>query len=400
MTDNLLQLIDLRSDLLLAELSDRTKRCAITWDKVSYSTYHTTFVWNDDWHDIYVSLLRGSYVLDVVKNGKNVLTTNSYVNSQIVVLYNDITDSVDNDVIKQVIQDLNSLKLNLVLKGSGGLIAGGAANLHSLSFAMAKNLLIQDILYMYNPSGTLDVLTSDNNTRNVLSDIKNISDVKVDAKNGKIFWSQRNIIKHCGLDGVTDVAIIDLPNYDEVRAFALDKINRKIYFVADKLNDSGDNLIYDVKRCDYDGSHIESICDGNSHICSPTSIDIDLENKYVFWCDSYGLTEGNIHRANLDGSGVTILASTNGYVRTLCVYQKHLYLGGSGFLGRINEQGGDEFVFAHTGMSVIDSISIGQSGVMYIADVGVNKIFSVNLRDYKIKVLVDESNGINNICVR
>lgn len=398
MTDNLLELIDLRSDLLLAELSDRTKRCAISWDKVSYSTYHSSFVWNNDWHDVYVSLLRGSYVLDAVKNGRNVLTTNSYINNQVAVLYNDITDSVDNNIIKQVIQDLNSLKLNLVLKGSGGLIAGGVANLHSLSFAMAKNVMVKDVLYMSNQSGVLNLLTSNNEIKNILSDAE-ISCFKVDIENDKIFWCYKNIIKHCRLD-TTDVAVVDLPNYDTVRAFTLDKVNKKIYFVADKLNDAGDNLIYDVKRCNYDGSHLESICDGNSHICSPTSIDIDLQNKYVFWCDSYGLSDGNIYRANLDGSGVTILVSTNGYVRTLCVYKKQLYLGGSGFLGRINEQGGEEFVFSHEGMSVIDSISISQTGIMYIADVGVNKIFSVNLSDHKSNVIVDNSNGINNICVR
>lgn len=93
MTDNLLQLIDLQADLLLADLNDRTKRCAIAWDRVSPTTYHCYFEWGNDWYDAYVTLMRGSYGLDLIKNERLVLNINSYINDQVAVLYYVITDT-------------------------------------------------------------------------------------------------------------------------------------------------------------------------------------------------------------------------------------------------------------------------------------------------------------------
>jgi len=409
MADNLLELNALQPQLLLAELIDKTKRCALTWDKVSHTSYYTHFIWGDDWHDVYVTRVRGGYNLDVLKNDRNVMRFNSYTNDQLAVLFYVIVDDLKNDDIRQIIQDINSLISCTASLEMQETHDNATLTLHPQSH-LADVELGEIALYMANPSGTgsLEILFSSGTIKTMLSNVHNIAGVRVDQTYGNIFWCQVELqggrpsgttISCCGTNGDGATVVVNLPDYDGVRGFDLDKINKKIYFVVDKLHGS-DNLVYDVKRCNYDGSNIESVVDGNLYICSPTSLTIDVKNQYVFWCDSHGLSEGYVHRSNFDGSGYVTLLSTNGYVREVCVHDNVLYIGGSGLLAKVNEQGGNEVLLPHTGLSIIDSIDVSESGVMYISDLGVKKVVRTDLNGNNLKVLVNDSGSRSSIsCV-
>lgn len=266
------------------------------------------------------------------------------------------------------------------------------------------------ILYMGNASGTgsLELLRQGGTFETIKSNLKNIAAVQFDFGYGRVFFSQVELnggrpsgttLSSCDPDGSNVTTILNYSNYDAIRSFALDRSGRKIYFVIQKLYGSGSNLVYDVKRCDYDGSNIIDIVAGNSYICSPTSLDIDLDSGYIFWCDNHGIGEGYIHRSDLDGSNYTTILSTSGYVRAIAVHEDMLYLGGPGFLAKVNEQGSNEILLPHTGLSIINGISISATGQMYISDSGVKKVVETDLDGNNMQVLVDDAQARSAICL-
>jgi hypothetical protein len=398
MTDNLLQLIEMQPDIIVAELIDRTKNCAITWNSITHTTYSTNFLWRSDYYDVYITLIRNGYVLDVVKNKRKVLNLSSYINDQLQVLYYVITDTMKEQTIKQIIQDLNSLPTCIVeprVIKTGGVVAGGlsvTSILHS----------VQAVVYMAAPSvsgGSLQSLHNTSQINTILTNRKNIDDVAADTANEKIFWTQNQQIDglpsgcalySCNLEGTGVTTVLYFPDFDNINCISLDKNNQHIYYIQQKLNSSNLNVVYDVRRCDYNGSNVISISDGNVYVCSPTSIDVDTVHEYVYWCDNKGLTEGYVHRSNFDGSGVMTLMSTGGYVRTVFVWGDYLYLGGPGLFVRTNLGGGSEEYLPTTGLSVIDDITVYGSTV-YLLDIGLNKIVSTNSEGANLQILVNDS---------
>lgn len=279
----------------------------------------------------------------------------------------------------------------------GGMKTGGTA-------------IIGEGAVLYMVKGSLEVLSVSGNVRTILGGLPRTSCVRVDQGYGKIFWTQVEVNESaepsgtvmftCGTDGSGATDIVSLPTYDGIRGFDLDRVNRKIYLVVDRNWNGSTSLVYYVMKCDYDGSNLQDVHNGtNTDLCTPTSLSVDVENGYVFWCDSYGLDKGYVHRCDLDGSNYTTLLSTSGYVRAICIHQSMLYLGGSGLLAKVNEQGSNEILLPHTGLSVIASIDINESGVMYISDIGVNKVVSTDLDGNNMTVLVDDSSQRNAICV-
>jgi hypothetical protein len=395
MTDNLLDLNALKPDIILTELNNQTKRCAIFWDKISYNSFHCNFQWKGNWYDVYVTMLRNAFVFDMVRGTRNVLSINSYINDQVSVLYDVVSrgigDPSNSDrTIKQIIQDLNSLA-DCQSGGAIGCNGGRKANAESLIGGLrtggTSSVYMPNafgIVYMANQNGNLELLTN-KELRVLLTGLGNISCVQADRNFGKLFWAQVEInntkpagtkIMSADLNGGNPSVVLNLPDYDGVRSIALDRKNHKIYYAADKTKQDGSNLSYDVRKCNYDGSNIVSLADNNPYDCSPVSIEVDPDGGHVFWCDAKGLTEGNIYRSNLDGSGVLTLVYTSGYVRTISYYEGMLYLGGSGFLAVIDKDGNSEQILPHTGLSIIDSICVTYNRI-FISDLGTKQIVNV-----------------------
>lgn len=436
MTDNLLLLMDLQADMLLADLNEKTKRCSITWDRVSPTTYHCYFEWRSSWYDAYVTLMRGSCVFDLIKNSRSVLNISSHINNQVKVLYYVVTDTFSNYEIKQIIQDINTLtSCKNVLRESavGGVVVGGdaveayykheiggvtvggtaslAGTIGGVSCGGTASVGDGTMLYIANAndSGSIESWRSNITPRTVLSDLTNISCVKTDVESGKIFWSQTELtvgspsgtsISWCDIDGNNVETIVYLSTYDSIRHFDLDRVNKKIYLVADRNWDGGSFLVYHVMRCDYDGGNLQNIYNGtNLFISSPTCLTVDVNNEYVFWCDSYGLDYGAVHRSDLDGSNHVQLLSTTGYVRAICAYQNELYMGGSGLLAKTDLDGNDQELLSFLQLSVVASIDIDSNENMYIADRGVNKVFINDLTGNTRTAIVNDSDPRVSVCV-
>ena len=397
MTDNLLELLSLQPDIIVAELIDKTKRCAITWDQISYTTYSSAFLWKNDWYDVYTTQTQYGYVLDVVRNKRKVFNLNSYTNDQVQSLYYVITDTMKYQTIKEIIQDLNTLApCTIVPRQSandedGGVLVGGSGVVSVVNAA-------QPILYMAAPDvagGSLQAMLDSFQINTILTGRYNIDDVAADTAYGKIFWTQNEqnggrpsgcVLYSCNLNGTGVATVLSLPTYDKVNAIALDVFNHHIYYIQQRLSGSNSNTVYDVRRCDYDGSNIVSVADGNTYICSPTSICIDTTHEYVYWCDNFGLTEGYVHRANFDGSGGMTLMSTTGYVRALFVWGDYLYLVGVGLFTRTNLGGGGQESLPTAGLSILDSIAVYGSTI-YMSDIGINYIVSTDSEGANLQYL-------------
>ena len=244
--------------------------------------------------------------------------------------------------------------------------------------------------------------------RTILEGLTNIAGVRYDSSYGKIFWSQVSLnspaspggtkICCCNPDGTEVTEIVTISNFDGIRGFDLDRVNQKIYMVVDRLY-LGTNLTYDVKRYNYDGSGEQTLVGGNTYICSPTSLVVNVENNYVFWCDNHGIDEGYIRRCELDGSNYTTIISTNGYARAMCSHDNLLYLGGPGFLSTVEEDGTGQILLSYSGLSVVNSLDVSVADKIYISDSGVNKIFKTDIDGSNLQVLVDDSKARSAICM-
>ena len=290
----------------------------------------------------------------------------------------------------------------------GGVTCGGEAFVTDGSMLYIAN---------QNGSGSIESWRLSTTPRTVLTDLTNISCVRVDMQSRKIFWSQVELtvgnpsgtsIFCSDMDGTNVTEIVSLSTYDGIRSFDLDRVNKKIYLVVDRNWDLSPSLTYYVMKCDYDGANLQDVHNGtNSFIRSPTGLTVDVSNGYVFWCDSYGLEQGAVHRCELDGSNYVQLLSTTGLVRAICAYNSELYMGGSGVLTKTDLNGENQEFLSFLQLSVVVSIDIkvedpndldGPAN-MYIADSGVNKVFINDLTGFSRTAIINDSDPRVAVCV-
>lgn len=123
--------------------------------------------------------------------------------------------------------------------------------------------------------------------------------IAIDQAGGKIYWTEQiqNLVRRANLNG-TDVETIVTAS--QPKGIALDLVNGKVYWLQD-----GDNSLC---RANVDGSNVEIlISDNPAVIKQPRGIAVDPVGGKVYWADEDSDIEA-IHRANLDGTGIELLA--------------------------------------------------------------------------------------------
>lgn len=290
----------------------------------------------------------------------------------------------------------------------GGVTCGGTAKVGDGAMLYIANA---------NGTGSFESWRLSSSPRTILTGLTNISCVRTDIEYGKIFWSQVELTGSnpsgtslfcCNMDGTDVTEIASLSTFDGIRSFDLDRVNSKIYLVVDRNWNGGSNVIYYVMRCDYDGANLQDVHNGtNPFLRSPTGLTVDVNYGYVFWCDSYGLEQGAVHRCDLDGSNYVQLLSTTGLVRAVCAYNSELYMGGSGVLTKTDLNGENQEFLSFLQLSVVVSIDIkvedpndldGPAN-MYIADSGVNKVFINDLTGFSRTAIINDSDPRVAVCV-
>ena len=223
---------------------------------------------------------------------------------------------------------------------------------------------------------------------------KYISDLCCD---GDLFWSQFSdgnaSIYSC--DSKNNVKqLVDSDTNSEIRCIALDPDNRKIYFVINELKNGLINW-YRLWSCSYDGSNLQIVYKSKNNY-TPHSIAVG--GGYVFWCDGEGIADGYVMRSNLNGDGVVELLLTSGHIRSICVQDNVLYLGGAGLLSKSDLNGNNIVYLPTSGLSIINDIKIS-NGSMYLCDLGIGAIIQTDLNGNDPKRLTDDYITMTAMCI-
>lgn len=138
----------------------------------------------------------------------------------------------------------------------------------------------------------------------------------LDPVDEKLYWSETSGavgIHRMNLDGSEQQALVTVALGDEiaqVEGLAIDHVQRKMYWT-----DLGRD---EVRRANLDGSGIEVLASNASHgLQNPVGIDVDTVAEQLYWSDT---TTDKITRANLDGSNpVDVLSSGLSFPRAIWV---------------------------------------------------------------------------------
>ncbi|HVW10682.1 MAG TPA: hypothetical protein VHC90_18970 [Bryobacteraceae bacterium] len=127
--------------------------------------------------------------------------------------------------------------------------------------------------------------------------------LKLDAKHGKLYWSDREgmRIMRANLDGSHIETLVETAKGDDARkdarnwcvGMALDVDGGKMYW--SQKGSGGNGRIF---RANLDGSQIETLFD---HLPEPIDIDLDIAHRTMYWTDRGDPPDGNsVSRAPMD----------------------------------------------------------------------------------------------------
>ena len=113
--------------IFVLELIERTKRCAILWDKVGINIYQTSWTANNKTYITSVSQLQYTCQLSVSSNNRNIYNLDGANIPEVVDLWLILGDMFDqNDLPLIPLQ--NQASCSNVIIAHGGVIAGGEAD--------------------------------------------------------------------------------------------------------------------------------------------------------------------------------------------------------------------------------------------------------------------------------
>lgn len=76
-TDNLYGIDYLYPRILILELIEKTKGCAVVWDQITPTVYQTHWSVSDRYYDVTITYLRNTYRVDFIRNGRSVLNVDA-----------------------------------------------------------------------------------------------------------------------------------------------------------------------------------------------------------------------------------------------------------------------------------------------------------------------------------
>lgn len=128
MSDNFLELKLLQSQVILAEMAEKTKSCALEWQQFAPAVFKSEWELDGDLYDAYLAKLQNHYVLDFLEDDEIVLSIHSAVNEDLGTLYVMVERLFyANPFVEPLIglQKQASCKRLHVEEGNGGVVIGG-----------------------------------------------------------------------------------------------------------------------------------------------------------------------------------------------------------------------------------------------------------------------------------
>jgi hypothetical protein len=127
--------------------------------------------------------------------------------------------------------------------------------------------------------------------------------LRLDLPNGKLYWGDQvaNEIRRVNLDGSENELVVTTPFH---RGLAIDDRNDKIYWSTSITMYRGE-----IKRCDFDGTHIETVVTSQAPEFKPCSIALDTARGMIYWTD---YVVDVVQKATLDGDDQEFIFGAGG----------------------------------------------------------------------------------------
>lgn len=428
MPDNLLESLALQPIIFLAEVINRTRRCALTWNLRQAGNFNTDFSYNGDFYKAFLTPLQGAFVLDIVRGRRNVLSLSSLVYTEVAELYRLVTDITEIAVVQQLLEDLDTLNIcrdRPTEKGHGGLVLGGTAIcLRSVRGSVSGGAVLggtapneilvptgalmggsaifsggrieaestggtsvggtsvlhsQYMLYTANRegSGIMQLMKFDGTLVNIRHGVGDVDDVVVDYTYGKIFWAHSTAIASCNVDGTGHHNMLPLSIVPT--GISLDRLAQKIYWTDQNFK---------INRCDYDGSNAVILATSAK---KPTSIEVDVANSALFWAGSTS-SDSTIYTSTLLGGGVTAIRTHTVLIRAITKVGDRLYSGGADYLESMDLDGSNITGLSMAGLSIIDDMSYDpEFDLLYLYDIGTKQIYRASTDMTSLEQLTTDS---------
>ena len=218
----------------------------------------------------------------------------------------------------------------------------------------------------------------------LLPSVRNATSFAVDVRGGKLYWTERTgnttgKIQRADLDGSRVRLVKKLTSVPH--DIALDTINRKIYLI---------NSWEKVQRMNLDGSNFQpNLITG---LDAPQDVALDVRGGKLYWTEKTSDSTGNIRRANLDGSQITLVKALTSVPRGLVVdtVNGKIYLANAwGKVQRMNLDGSNFQPNLITGLDAPQDVALDvRGGKLYWTERG--SINRANLNGENVEAVATE----------
>jgi sugar lactone lactonase YvrE len=167
------------------------------------------------------------------------------------------------------------------------------------SAAGADDLYFAELFKPEFENGYLQRTTTEGGAPKTLVDTGyGIRSIQVDADGGKVYWcdAQLGVISRANLDGSGREDLVTGIPFPAV--LRIDPVNHTMYW--------GDQVSFEIRRANLDGSENELVVATNMH----RGLAIDNRSDKIYWSTSISMYRGEIKRCDFDGSHIETVVTS------------------------------------------------------------------------------------------
>jgi len=126
--DNLYSLDYLYPRILILELIEKTKGCAVVWDRLRPSVYKTHWQVDNRYYNVTLTYLKTTHRIDFIRNGRSIYNVDSFAVAELSELYQ-IVEIYLAQVDESLMAIQNQLDCTRIsrLRSYGGVVGGGTS---------------------------------------------------------------------------------------------------------------------------------------------------------------------------------------------------------------------------------------------------------------------------------
>jgi len=243
---------------------------------------------------------------------------------------------------------------------------------------VAPSSFAQTMLFAGNGNGSDPVYRANldgSNLQQVVTGLGGPQDIEVEPVGGKVYWTDSGKVQRANLDGTNVEDVVT--GLTAPRGLAVDEANGHVY-ITSTVTDS-------IVRADTSSIPTAVTTTLVSGLNAPIDVRVDAAGGKLYWND---VNNSLIQSANLDGSGVTTIASVNGWSIEIDAAAQRIYYTTGGSIGFVSMAGGALQTLV-TGLVSPDGLALDvAAGKIYWADRTADKVQRANLDGTNVEDLV------------